>query len=113
MLGPDEVVQMILEGSERVPKSIIQLYGIIPRAIKDIFGVVRKEMADGAEIVLSMNYFEIYNEKLMDLLAVSHSASQKALVMRETKEKSFIVEGATNHAVENIEDFFEALKLGN
>jgi hypothetical protein len=75
MLGPDAVVQHIVEGAESVPKEVQKMYGIIPRAIVDIFAAINKEMSEGAEIALSMNYFEIYNEKLMDLLAVSDKGS--------------------------------------
>ena len=46
------------------------MYGIIPRAIGDIFEAINRIVgSENASIELSVQYLEIYNEKVQDLLA--------------------------------------------
>jgi len=45
------------------------MYGVIPRAIGDIFLAINRIVeAEGAQIELEVQYLEIYNEKVRDLL---------------------------------------------
>jgi len=45
------------------------MYGVIPRAIGDIFeAITRLVSSENAHIELSVQYLEIYNEKVQDLL---------------------------------------------
>ena len=47
------------------------MYGLIPRAIGEIFESINKinETSEGTRIELSVQYLEIYNEQVMDLLS--------------------------------------------
>ena len=50
------------------------MYGVIPRAIGDIFEAINRIVeAEGAQVELSVQYLEIYNEKVQDLLSAQVS----------------------------------------
>lgn len=79
MLGPDEVVDVIKKGiSEKdaiVPMEIQGLYGVIPRAIYEIFVEINKQIEIyNSQFEIKINYFEIYNESLNNLLATNPQA---------------------------------------
>ena len=77
MLGPDSVVDAIKKGSEMVPDEVQTMYGVIPRAIGDIFVAMNRIIeAEGASFALSVNYFEIYNESINDLLSSNDNTSK-------------------------------------
>jgi kinesin family member 11 len=84
MLGPDDVVDAIKEGSANVPDKVQELYGIIPRAVFDIFTWINLEMAKDhqTEFEIKVYYYEIYNENLNNLLTMP---PQKNMKMREMK----------------------------
>ena len=70
MLGPDSVVEAIKNGGDGISLEVQRMYGIIPRAIGDIFEAINRIVgAENAQIELSVQYLEIYNEKIQDLLA--------------------------------------------
>ena len=74
MLGPDSVVDAIKEGgSMGIPEDVQEMYGLIPRAIGEIFESINKinEASEGTRIELSVQYLEIYNEQIMDLLSAT------------------------------------------
>mmetsp|Transcript_10081 Transcript_10081/g.10023 ORF Transcript_10081/g.10023 Transcript_10081/m.10023 type:complete len:113 (-) Transcript_10081:918-1256(-) len=78
MLGPDEVVEVIKKGMTDknivVPIETQALYGIIPRAIYEIFMDINKEIEiHNSQFEIKINYFEIYNESLNNLLATNPS----------------------------------------
>lgn len=70
MLGPDSVVDAIKSGgSDGISIEVQRMYGVIPRAIGDIFEAINRVVgSDNAQIELSVQYLEIYNEKVQDLL---------------------------------------------
>lgn len=69
MLGPDSVVDAIKNGGDGIDLEIQKMFGIIPRAIGDIFQAINRLVeAEGSQIELSVQYLEIYNEKVKDLL---------------------------------------------
>ena len=77
MLGPDEVVDAIKSGGDGITVEVMRLYGIIPRAIGDIFQAINRLIeAEGAQVELTVQYLEIYNEKIKDLLS-QHSFNGK------------------------------------
>lgn len=90
MLGPDDVVDAIKEGSDNVPEKVQMLYGIIPRAVFDIFTWINMEMAKDrqAEFEIKVYYFEIYNESLNNMLTMP---PQRNLKMREMKNGTIAV----------------------
>ena len=72
MLGPDNVVDAIKAGGlEGIPEEVQEMYGLIPRAIGEIFEAINgiTEANEGTRIELSVQYLEIYNEQVMDLLS--------------------------------------------
>ena len=72
MLGPDEVVDAIKEGgSTGIPEEVQEMYGLIPRAIGEIFEAINlfSDLQKGTTFQLSVQYLEIYNEQVMDLLS--------------------------------------------
>ena len=70
MLGPDSVVDAIKNGGDGISLEVQRMYGVIPRAIGDIFEAINRIVeAEGSQIELSVQYLEIYNEKMQDLLS--------------------------------------------
>ena len=65
MLGPDSVVDAIKNGGDGISLEVQRMYGIIPRAIGDIFDAINRIIgSENAQIELSVQYLEIYNEKI-------------------------------------------------
>lgn len=111
MLGPDDVVDAIKEGSANVPDKVQELYGIIPRAVFDIFTWINLEMAKDhqTEFEIKVYYYEIYNENLNNLLTMP---PQKNMKMREMKNGTTAVLNCEPNYATCPEDIFELLKLG-
>lgn len=111
MLGPDDVVDAIKDGSDNVPEKVQELYGIIPRAVFDIFTWINMEMAKDhqTEFEIKVYYYEIYNESLNNLLTMP---PQKNLKMREMKNGSIAVLNCEPNYATSPEDLFELLKVG-
>ena len=83
MLGPDSVVDAIKNGGDGISLEVQRMYGVIPRAIGDIFEAINRLIeAEGAQVELSVQYLEIYNEKVKDLLSRSIDQGQD-LKLRE------------------------------
>jgi len=56
-------------GADGISLEVQKMYGVIPRAIGDIFLAINRIVeAEGAQIELEVQYLEIYNEKVRDLL---------------------------------------------
>ena len=66
--------------------------------------------AHNSSFEINVQYFEIYQESMNDLL--SNRPEAKGLKMREQKNGSLIVLNATNISVTCPEDIFEALMIG-
>ena len=112
MLGPDEVVEAIKNGADEVSLEVQRMYGIIPRAIGDIFETINRVVgAEGSQIELSVQYLEIYNEKIQDLLSKVGSANQD-LKLREMPNGQMVVMGSEHQAVRSFDDIFFALMEG-
>lgn len=59
------------------------MYGIIPRSLADIFEAMDKMIqSEGTKFELSVNYFEIYNEEINDLLS-NNDRTGKNLKLRQ------------------------------
>ena len=89
--------------------------GIIPNAICDLFQHIekkRKYANVGESWSMIMNYIEVYNEQVYDLL--ENSGSRKVLSLREDPDKGMvIVAGVTDKIVNNAEEVLDLLQLGN
>ena len=114
MLGPDSVVEAIKEGgSAGIPEEVQEMYGLIPRAIGEIFEAINRvnETSQGATIELSVQYLEIYNEQIMDLLSLTPKTDQN-LKLREMPNGQMVVNGAETKVVASFDDIFMALMDG-
>ncbi|XP_064650144.1 kinesin-like protein KIF14 [Lineus longissimus] len=94
--------------------------GIIPRFSEELF--LRREDLIGGKDHVSVNveisFFEIYNEKIHDLLASSCSLNEKVgkrpiLRVREHPVLGPYVEGLSTHVVNTFDDIQTWLNLGN
>jgi len=109
-------------------QDIDEAYGIIPRVLHQMFtkmkmsqNTQRSEGSDGQAYKLRMSYFEIYNEKIFDLLPIkkktstnsrlrSHFQSNPSLTIREGRNGRTCVCGLGKHLVASVA---QGLKLVN
>jgi len=83
------------------------MMGVIPRMIGTIFNDVMSSDAN-IEFNLTVCYFEIYMEKIRDLL----NPSQDNMVVREHPQKGIWVDGATEACVVSPEEVYEVMAQG-
>ncbi|KAF0310004.1 Kinesin heavy chain [Amphibalanus amphitrite] len=83
------------------------LQGIIPRIIADIFNHIYG-MEENLEFHIKISYFEIYMDKIRDLLDVS----KVNLAVHEDKNRVPFVKGATERFVSSPEEVFEVIEEG-
>lgn len=81
--------------------------GIIPRIVNDIFNHIY-QMEEDLEFHIKVSYFEIYLDKIKDLL----DESKVNLSVHEDKNKVPFVKGATEKFVASPEEVFEVLEEG-
>ncbi|XP_007499480.1 kinesin-like protein KIF22 [Monodelphis domestica] len=77
--------------------------GIIPRALKDLLQLTWEEGAEGRPwaFAVSMSYLEIYQEKVLDLLAPASGD----LVIREDRWGNILIPGLTQKPIASFTDF--------
>ncbi|KAI1288117.1 Kinesin heavy chain [Halotydeus destructor] len=83
------------------------LQGIIPRIVNDIFNYIYS-MDENIEFHIKISYFEIYMDKIRDLLDVSKTN----LSVHEDKNRSTYVKGATERFVTCPEEVMEVIDEG-
>ncbi|XP_034476140.1 kinesin heavy chain [Drosophila innubila] len=81
--------------------------GIIPRIVNDIFNHIYA-MEENLEFHIKVSYYEIYMDKIRDLLDVS----KINLSVHEDKNRVPYVKGATERFVSSPEDVFEVIEEG-
>ncbi|XP_003398982.1 kinesin heavy chain isoform X2 [Bombus affinis] len=81
--------------------------GIIPRIVNDIFNHIYG-MEENLEFHIKVSYFEIYMDKIRDLLDVS----KVNLSVHEDKNRVPFVKGATERFVSSPEEVFEVIEEG-
>ena len=86
------------------------LQGIIPRIISDIFNhIYNMDDQDGnVEFHIKVSYFEIYNERIRDLLDVTRTN----LPIHEDKNRVPYVKGVTEQFVSSPEEVFAVIDEG-
>ena len=93
--------------------------GIIPRLMRELFHHVKR--ASDVEFTISINFLEIYQEKIYDLLAddfnvvgysINGHANKKILKVRDCPELGAHVPELTNYSVEDYESTLELLHSG-
>lgn len=82
--------------------------GIIPRIINDIFNHIYNMDNENLEFHIKVSYFEIYNEKIRDLLDVTKTN----LPIHEDKNRVPYVKGVTEQFVSNPEEVLAAIEEG-
>ncbi|KAM4606036.1 kinesin-1 heavy chain-like [Polymixia lowei] len=92
-----------MEGSLHDP----EMMGIIPRIVQDIFNYIYS-MDENSEFHIKVSYFEIYLDKIRDLLDVSKTN----LSVHEDKNRVPYVKGCTERFVCNPEEVMDAIDEG-
>ncbi|XP_072504375.1 kinesin-like protein KIF14 isoform X3 [Notamacropus eugenii] len=89
--------------------------GIIPRFCEDLFSQVAKKETQEVSYHLEMSFFEIYNEKIHDLLVCKAENGQKKqpLRVREHPISGPFVEALSVNVVSSYSDVQSWLELGN
>ena len=91
------------------------LQGIVPRLVRDLFDELRlkRERDSSHSFRVEVEYYEIYREKVMDLLG-SHSANTNTeLRVRQSKTSGPYVENLKKKHVEDERQVFRLLRQGN
>ncbi|XP_057886376.1 kinesin-like protein KIF14 [Melospiza georgiana] len=89
--------------------------GIIPRLCEDLFNQIAQMDEEQVLYHLEMSFFEVYNEKIHDLLVFKAENGQKKqqLRVREHPVLGPYVEGLTVNVVRSYSDIQSWLELGN
>ncbi|KAG6938220.1 kinesin family member 14 [Chelydra serpentina] len=89
--------------------------GIIPRFCKEIFWKVNLTQQEEVKHHVELSYFEVYNERIHDLLTSSKDANakKKALKVREHPILGPYVTGLSTYVVGSFADVQTWLELGN
>ena len=80
--------------------------GIMTRSIRDLFQLVNKR--NDNEVKIEVSYIEIYNEIIRDLLSEGN-----VIDIHEDPNKGVILVGVKEIEVENNDNFYDILALGN
>jgi kinesin family protein 18/19 len=76
--------------------------GIVPRALDQIFQAIADRRDTGSTIDVSMNFVQLYNNTLQDLL--QDEADAAPLVLREDKQMGIYVDGVKEFAVSSVDE---------
>ncbi|KAB0377462.1 hypothetical protein FD755_011906 [Muntiacus reevesi] len=89
--------------------------GIIPRFCEDIFAEIAKKQTQEVSYHLEMSFFEVYNERIHDLLVCNGENGQRkqTLRVREHPASGPYVEGLSTNVVSSYSDIQVWLQLGN
>ncbi|XP_049714360.1 kinesin-like protein KIF14 isoform X1 [Elephas maximus indicus] len=89
--------------------------GIIPRFCQDLFAQVAKKRTQEVSYHLEMSFFEVYNEKIHDLLVCKGENGQRKqpLRLREHPISGPYVEALSMNVVSSYSDIQSWLELGN
>nr|CAB3259032.1 kinesin-like protein KIF14 [Phallusia mammillata] len=93
--------------------------GIIPRFCDDLFHKLEDKSALKVNFHIQVSYFEIYNEKIHDLLVsgancdAGEDVKKQVLKVREHPEAGPYVEGLSRFSVKSYKDVLAWLEVGN
>ena len=90
-----------MKGSKKEP-------GVIPLTLKDLFSLFKdSETKNGKKInrVIKINYVEIYNEKINDLL----NSENTNLKIRMNEDKSLVIHGLSQLPAKNEKEALDML----
>ncbi len=60
-------------------------HGIVPRIIEDLFAAIHADKTSNSLTSVHLNYFEIYNEKLYDLLQDKKAAPSVSVLLNKNR----------------------------
>ncbi|KAF0716843.1 Aste57867_2638 [Aphanomyces stellatus] len=106
--GTGKTYTMTGGGSAAYSTSLGETHGVIPRAVCQVFDLMKRREAT-TESLLRVEYLEIYNEELRDLLHVE----TKQLSIREDADGHIVVSGAKSQVVQRPEDVMRLLAMGS
>ncbi|KAH7714234.1 kinesin-like protein KIF21B variant [Aphelenchoides avenae] len=93
--------------------------GIIPRAAEHIFDGIERRKAEAREACrlepsfdVAVQFVELYNEEIIDLLAADRNPAQKIVIHEDPDTAEIYMKGVTSHIVRSAHDILEALKNG-
>ncbi|EQC25256.1 hypothetical protein SDRG_16863 [Saprolegnia diclina VS20] len=98
-----------MSGGAAYSTKIDESHGVIPRAVCHVFRCMQ-ELKHVKEFLLRVEYLEIYNEELRDLL--HPETSSKQLSIREDANGHIVVAGAQSRAVQTPDDVMRLLSMG-
>ena len=81
--------------------------GVIPRLLSNVFRRGKKMMKDSngaTEVAVALSYYEIYNDKVYDLLEPPEKRTPAGLPLREKDGKTMVV-GLSERSCEDLKDF--------
>ncbi|KAK0536360.1 hypothetical protein OC835_002043 [Tilletia horrida] len=89
--------------------------GIIPRAVAQIFAGIRQNQSRSGAVQYTMkvSFIEIYNEDLIDLLAVADGESRPLVQIREGKNGQIMWQGLREVKVSGVADVMNHLLQGS
>jgi len=85
--------------------------GIIPRLITSLYGYINAASSK-YDIIVKVQYIEIYNENINDLLVKGSGAASSKCEIRETADGEVFVDGATEVEVKSPTDIATLLDAG-
>ncbi len=91
------------------------LRGLVPRVMEHLWSDIEQKKADATKnftFVCKCSFYEIYQEKIFDLLDVSGQNSSAGLSVREDSKEGVYVEGCTETPVLCIRDAHQILVKG-
>ncbi|KAL8816581.1 MAG: hypothetical protein Q9223_004429 [Gallowayella weberi] len=89
--------------------------GIIPRLLSSTYRRCRKVEKDSAgktSVGITLSYYEIYNDKVFDLLEAPEKRTQSGLHLRDNGGKTVVV-GLTERPCESLKEFEKIYDLAN
>ena len=91
----------------------IQDDGLTPRICKTIFSRIEERTTKDVQFDCEVSYYEIYNEKVKDLLNVNVTQTKHNLKVREHKVMGPYVEGLQKLAVTGFDQILMLMTKGN
>lgn len=91
MLGPDEAIQALSKKDfdiNNIDPTVESKFGIIIRTFNDIFTMISKNLKEKKDTSYEINvqYFEIYKEKIFDLIEYTNEGISTLKHKMKTKE---------------------------
>ena len=103
-------------GEESASEYDDEAAGLVQRSLKAIFQKMNGSKdgnSSSQQHTAKASFFEIYNEKVYDLLSSNNNMLQESLAVREDSSKGVYVEGLMEHDVHDTAGAMDVLRVGN